>query len=728
MITIDDLKETIIKPGDNLFLTPGAKAQLIGSQNGGFQAFGHHIENEMGGVWMHPIKVLDGFWFGLKKNNETEYKYLDNAHKFSNYPYYNTLKFEDVEGISIERKHFVPKDKPALIVEFEMKNTKKEKQTFNFSFLAKTDLRPVWYSENANILPGKEEGRITEHLVSVQAVDNPWYTELMLEGANNLNIHLDQYLKTPDKTYGEGIGVSWEFALDFLPNESKKITFKITGSIKSDIEAKAVMHSLEDIDKLFLELKNHYGDIISMANINVPNEELMKQYAWVKCHMEWLTTDVPHIGRGLTAGIPEYPWWFGCDSAYSLAGATPVGFHKLAQQTLDLVADSSHKTNGNGRIVHEINTYGIVGNKGNTQETPHFIRAIYNTYLWTGDFEWLRKHYPLVKQGLDWVLHTMDKDGDLFPEGYGIIEVLGLNGELIDTAAYTADALICASKMAKIFNDLVNESKYRELGEKLIRKINSEMWLEKEQVYADIRVPGKILYKRLDDFIMQAKLHTDDHIVEYYESMKQEFRQQGVENEEGDTSWCFKNWVINTPLELGMQEKDKALKSLSRLNSDEYIGEYGMYLSGLAQTAMMTISTAVQINSNLKYQNSDEALVLMEKIMKTFNRYLPGSISEMSPDYGCFVQAWTSYGLLSPLVTGFVGVSPNAYKKEMHLNPNLPSDWSYTQLKELKVGENIVSINVERKTKNNEEYLVEVDSLYDDWTFTYPNNVEVKFI
>jgi len=32
---------------------------------------------------------------------------------------------------------------------------------------------------------------------------------------------------------------------------------------------------------------------------------------------------------------------------------------------------------------------------------------------------------------------------------------------------------------------------------------------------------------------------------------------------------------------------------------------------------------------------------------QTFNRKLPGSISEMMPDYGCLVQAWTMYGIVS---------------------------------------------------------------------------------
>ena len=46
-----------------------------------------------------------------------------------------------------------------------------------------------------------------------------------------------------------------------------------------------------------------------------------------------------------------------------------------------------------------------------------------------------------MKQGLDWLLSDMDRNRNLFPEGYGIMEVSGLNAELIDVAVYTQQAL-----------------------------------------------------------------------------------------------------------------------------------------------------------------------------------------------------------------------------------------------------------------------------------------------
>ena len=91
--------------------------------------------------------------------------------------------------------------------------------------------------------------------------------------------------------------------------------------------------------------------------------------------MEWLVRDVPGIGRGVSGGFMEYPWWFGTET-YSVQVLTATGDFELAKQTLRLLRSQSDKANGNGRIVHEITTDGAVANPGNTQETAQFILTV----------------------------------------------------------------------------------------------------------------------------------------------------------------------------------------------------------------------------------------------------------------------------------------------------------------------------------------------------------------
>jgi len=722
MINITDLKEQLQNPSQNLYVTPGTSAQIIGAQDGSFPAFGHHVANEMGGVWTHPIKLLDGFWLELGVNGK-EKQWLKKANSFTNYACYNTHDYH-LDDVHITRLQFAPKDLPGVIVKYTFENQTDETLTISSRLVARADLSPVWYSDERGIVSGLDKGRIDEkngHIIAYNDLNN-WYAYMGVTGVS-VKANVGQ-MRGFDETFGEGISGEWTFELTVDKNESVDVYFKVVGSVTTLDDAVKTMDAFKEEARLFETLQTHYDTVITTANIKIPDLELMKQYAWVKCHMEWLTTDVPGVGRGLTAGNPEYVWWFGCDSAYALAGCFPTGFHKLAEDTLDTVAKLSLEHNGNGRIIHEANTFGHVSNPGNTQETAHFIYCLYELFKWTGNKKWLEKHYPLVKMGINWLLEEMEADGDLFPEGYGIMEVKGLNGELIDTAVFTAMALKNAATMGKLLGEEVQAEIYAQQSTQLISKIVTEMWLEEEGIFADIRIPAGVLYEKLDDFIWQVnhyKSASDAHLIPYYENMKTMLENQGLTKSKVDTAWCFKNWVVNLPLEMKLASPEQAERALMRLNSEEFVGEYGMYVSGLEQTRMMTISTGSLIHANLAYGKTDAAYEQMKRLMKTFGMYLPGSISEMSPDYGCFVQAWTSYAILSPVVTGFCGIKPDAYEKKVTIAPQLPTDWHEMEISEVKIGNNVINVSVVRTNgateTENDGYHVTVVTKEKDWEF-----------
>src|SRR5947209_6119848 len=169
----------------------------------------------------------------------------------------------------------------------------------------------------------------------------------------------------------------------------------------------------------------------------------------------------------------------------TLQALAATGDFELAKQTLRLLKDQSLKANGNGRIVHEVTTNGVVSNPGNTQETAQFILTVSKLFQWTGDLDFAREMYPAMKMGINWLLTDMDENKDLFPEGYGIMEVKGLNAELIDVAVYTQQALEAASKMAALFNETSLQHEYQQKASILKDKINKQFWDEAEGSYCD---------------------------------------------------------------------------------------------------------------------------------------------------------------------------------------------------------------------------------------------------
>lgn len=104
----------------------------------------------------------------------------------------------------------------------------------------------------------------------------------------------------------------------------------------------------------------------------------------------------------------------------------------------------------------------------------------------------------------------------------------------------------------------------------------------------------------------------------------------------------------------------------------------------------------------------------MDRIVETFNRTLPGSISEMMRDYGCFTIAWTMYGIVVPLVEHVFGVHPDAPRRTVVFDPHLPSGWDHMSLEALPVGTNSLSFSRARTAKGIE---YRIDAKEDGWTF-----------
>jgi hypothetical protein len=166
-------------------------------------------------------------------------------------------------------------------------------------------------------------------------------------------------------------------------------------------------------------------------------------------------------------------------------------------------------------------------------------------------------------------------------------------------------------------------------------------------------------------------------------------------------------------MEMGIAPRDRALRLLDRIRK-ENVGEYGPFLSAVEEQRMMTISTGVQAVAEGQYGRTAEAMWYVDKIVQTFNRKLPGSISEMMPDWGCFTIAWTSYGIVIPLIQHVFGIQADAVSKTVVIDPHLPAGWEDISIEDLPVGTNVISFSRAR-TKRGLEYTV--DAKQNGWTF-----------
>jgi glycogen debranching enzyme len=559
---------------------------------------------------------------------------------------------------------------------------------------------------------------------------NPWFTVwgtkegLLPQPSQALNCNYSP----------KGKGTSSGFTLELkLPGGSEQVVpVFIAGSTESELKALETLADLKkNLEPDWFAKKKRYEQLAQQAEIQVPDPELQRTYRWIKYNSDWLVREVPGIGRGFGAGLQDYPWWFGVDSEYSIQGLIATGNKDLVYATLELIHGLSQKINGNGRIIHEVSTNGAVYNPGNINETAQWASTIWEVYRWTGDRTLLEKYFPSIEQGLDWLLRENDSDGNLLPDGYGMMEIHGLKSEMIDVAAYSQKAFADASKMAEILGKTEHSKSYQQTALVLAEKINTDFWVEEFGSYADFIGTVEEALPLLDAAIIRADTLNKPWAVAELKATKARLSTLPKNQKQGFV--LYHNWVVNTPMETGIADRDKAKIALA--TAKKYTNPFGTFVTGIDRDeqaenedgsfagsksfsytgAVMTLPTGVSAIGENRYGNPDGALDYLKRMTRSFGFALPGSMYEVSPDYGMFTQAWNMYSFGVPIVMQFFGIQPDAGNKVIYIRPQMPSDWKEASIQKVQVGDNEIKLSYVDKSGVR---TLEVEQTQANWTIS----------
>lgn len=698
--SIEGKKEYLHSP----FVTPGDRVYMVGDQDGGFSEIGWHIKGEMGGIWNHPIKLMDGFQIDLLWEDE-EYR-LNKAHTFTNYPFANRHSFAiESRDISIERWQFVPDSRQGIVIQLVLRNDSKAHQNFHLRFIGNTDLRPTWLGERTQLTDHRDMPVYNEPLGAFVVKDslNPWFVVFGAdESPTDHQPELSHYA-------GNGVSNSLLYRVSIPSESSKTYNFVIAGSYNSREDALGTYTDiLSNGNTYFNEKRARYNRLALQSKLTVPDKQVEQTFEWLKYNSDWMIQAVPEIGTGITAGIPDYPWWFGVDSEYALKGYMAIGQTEVVYETIQLLDSLSMATNGNGKIVHETSTNGAVFNEGNINETPQFASLIWEVYQWNGEIEFLKKYFPSIKKGLHWLLTENDANKNLFPDGFGMMEIHGLDSEMIDVAVYTQRAFGDAAKIAMELGENDLASSYEETAGMLRKKINTEFWSEEYRSYADFIGTDRQALKLIDDAIIRADTLDKPWAVAELKNTRQFILRNPSAGARPFV--LHHNWVVNTPMEMKIADSEKALKALN--TAEKFVNPFGVFVTGIDRDesagsdegsfkgskifsytgAVMTLPTGVQAVAENNYGRPDKALNYLQRMSRTFSYALPGSIYEVSPDYGMMTQAWNIYGFAIPIVQQFFGIQPLASKRTVRIRPQMPDDWPEASLENVIVQENRISV------------------------------------
>ncbi|MGB0949279.1 MAG: hypothetical protein ACPGU0_04145, partial [Marinirhabdus sp.] len=263
------------------YVTAGDRVYMVGHQDGSFPPLGWHITGEMGGIWDHPIKLMDGFDAALIFENGT--LKLDKASKFINYPYASQHLFQlKKRGLTIERWQFVPDGKEGLAVQYILKNEGAAKN-FQFKFTGRTDLRPTWLGERTQMLDAKDSAYFLNRHNAWAAKDskNNWFT--IFGPGNGTKIRS----ATTHNNGTNGVSNSLYLNIKIAEGGSKTLTFVIAGSYRSENEAVKTYNEIKaNIKKLAIEKRERYKALAEKSKLTIPDKKIEQAFEWLAASLE----------------------------------------------------------------------------------------------------------------------------------------------------------------------------------------------------------------------------------------------------------------------------------------------------------------------------------------------------------------------------------------------------------------------------------------------------------
>jgi hypothetical protein len=637
-LSFDDIELEKTDDMSTLFFLSGKKMYEIGAMSGDFPSIGWHIGGEMGGVWAHPMKVLDGFYFEVE--DDEGIWLLTDCRDFSHGFAYADFHFEHGDLV-IDRRDFVVEDEAALFSLITIKNVAEEAIRATLRFIADIDLRPNWYS---TLHHGRDEVAYQDgKIMGYDAVADRWG---VVFGAD----------MAPEGHEIAGDRGVLEYPFFLGAGEEKEIRFLIVAEHEEGLENAVARFDplMEQCDELLTEKIDFYWrKVFGGVRFSCSDPLFQRAYYCAKANLVVLSADLsPYIGRYLFAGVPEYVQLFGCDTAYSVPGLVSTGFDDEALHALKNLAEVGERQEG--RIPHEISTSGNIYNKGNVQETPQFTSACWEYFRFTGDMSFLEEIYPLCKEGIfDHVLVLRDRDKDHYPEGGGMVERSGMGPEKLDSACYLYKGILDLSQMAAALNKGEEAAQYTDLAEEIRENFKKDWWIEAEGMFADSL--GRDDSQRLDD-----------------------------------------HWIVAVPMEVGIADREKGLQALERIEQ-EWVNEWGLVHTKGLEERVWTLPTGVLAQAEFNYGHVDMGTRLIKDIARTIEHGMLGAFSELIPQGGDFMQLWSAAIFLSGITEGIFGLEPLAHQHRLVLSPQLPKGWEFARLEGVEAGLHTINIALERE-------------------------------
>lgn len=623
------------------YFLAGRKMYYVGMTTGDLQPIGaEHLVGEMGGLWAHPIKVADGLTLLITDPSGAQ----PMAHGIEVIELLSHIEWRyRIGGMEIRRRDFIAEDHAAYISLLTLKNVGGRPRSGHLHL-------QVWLKFLGNWFGGMPTGGGEYWLEDtvVLGYDRLWQGRWGVTCGTTV---APERCTIEPRSVGRLARLVYSFTIH--PGRSETWEFLLTADHERGHEgARHLFSQLAGSgEKLLIDkVERYHKKIFGGVALETPDKRVNRSFALAKANLQLLSADYgPNLPPYFLGGVPEYPQLFGCDTEYTVPGATAAGFGDVAKSALLALADYGMRACG--RIPHEITTNGRVFHPGNTQETPQFAVACWDYFRWTGDIAFLRRVYPLCKEGIiEYMPAIWGGAGSLYPIGDGVVERSGMGARKLDSTCYLYQGLCALRDMAEALELPDDVRLYTARLSELAHRFELDWWLEDEGMYAD-------------------SLHTD-----------------GRPQFDG-------HWTVVLPLQLGMASEERAQRALERIER-EWVNRWGLVHTRGKEDLVWTLPTGLLALTAFRYGRASSGVRLLENIAETAAYGTLGAFKELIPIGLCFVQLWSAGLYLQGIIEGLLGLQPLAHLHRLAISPRLPATWPLVRMTALPVGDHLLSLQI----------------------------------
>jgi glycogen debranching enzyme len=622
----DDVWESEATPTTPVFIS-GQRIYAITTIGGVRHPFGEwHLRDNMGGVWAHPLRILDGWALALEMDGIVAP--LDHAVCCDLFGAYITRHFT-VGTLTLEWTEFAVDDQPHYYATLLARNDGATPVRATVLLRAEADLRFCWFG---GVAPAEPEMRVLSDGVAWRAADAYAGVTVTLVSAS------------PAAWEISGRMAQARFPLIVQPGEALALQWRLAVQRDDASPPGNVLRAAVDALSSKIAL---YRTITSAIRLETPDQDINRCWQVARQNIHMLRADYrPALAPYLLAGLPEYPQLFGCDTTYSVPGVVAGGFADIAHSALEELGRYAWRACS--RVPHEITTNGRVYHPGNIQETPQFAVACWDYVRWSGDLDFLERMYPICVEGLEHFSATLEGRG--YPIGDGVVEVPGMGACKLDVVCYLYQALTTLRDMALTLGRPGDAVRFAGYAGELAARFESDWWIEQEGMYAD-------------SLHLNGQPQFDGH------------------------------WTVLLPVLTGIAAPERAQRVLHRIVR-EWVNEWGMVHTRSADMRVWTLPTGLLALAVFRHGDADTGIQLLRNIGATARYGTLGTLKELIPQGLCFIQLWSAALFVQGITEGVFGLTPQAQRRELVIEPRLPSGWSGATLHGLRVGDQTLELHV----------------------------------